>query len=83
MHKSASHDPDGKRVVCQAQADSCCATVQRNHSATAASSFVLFGPLVLGGPIEQQVDWVWTAIEPQEIGTRGRPTSQAGYRNAH
>ena len=39
--------------------------------------------VVLGGPIEQQVDWVWTAIEPQEIGTRGRPTSQAGYRNAH
>jgi hypothetical protein len=25
--------------------------------------------VVLGGPIERQPDWVWTAVEPQEIGT--------------
>jgi len=26
--------------------------------------------VVLGGPIEQQPEWVWTAVEPQEIGTQ-------------
>ena len=31
--------------------------------------------VVLGGPIEQQPDWVWTAVEPQEIGTKmGAPS---------
>jgi len=26
--------------------------------------------VVLGGPIEQQPEWVWTAVEPQEIGAQ-------------
>jgi hypothetical protein len=25
--------------------------------------------VVLGGPIEQHADWVWTAVEAQELGT--------------
>ena len=40
--------------------------------------------VVLGGSIEQQGEWVWTAVEPQEIGARtAAPASPAGQRNRH
>jgi len=40
--------------------------------------------VVLGGPIEQQGDWVWTAVETQEVGTRATPAASApARRNAH
>jgi cyclic-di-GMP-binding protein len=39
--------------------------------------------VVLGGPIEQQGEWVWTAVEPQEIGTHTALPSSAGHRSAH
>src|SRR5437016_4530801 len=39
--------------------------------------------VVLGGPIEQQGEWVWTAVEPQEIGTRTAAPTSAGHRSSH
>ena len=40
--------------------------------------------VVLGGPIEQQSEWIWTAVEPQEIGARtAPPVSAAAHRNSH
>ena len=39
--------------------------------------------VVLGGPIEQQGEWVWTPVEPQEIGTDTASSSSAGHRSAH
>jgi cyclic-di-GMP-binding protein len=39
--------------------------------------------VVLGGPIEQQGEWVWTPVEPQEIGTHTASSSSAGHRSAH
>jgi cyclic-di-GMP-binding protein len=39
--------------------------------------------VVLGGPIEQQGEWVWTAVEPQEIGTHTASPTSAGHRSAH
>jgi hypothetical protein len=40
--------------------------------------------VVLGSPIEQQAEWVWTAVEPQEIGTRAvPPASAAAHRKSH
>jgi cyclic-di-GMP-binding protein len=40
--------------------------------------------VVLGGPIEQQGEWVWTAVEPQEIGARTAATSnRVGHRSSH
>ena len=39
--------------------------------------------VVLGGPIEQQGEWVWTAVEPQEIGTRTTAPTSAGHRSSH
>jgi hypothetical protein len=40
--------------------------------------------VVLGGPIEQQIEWIWTAVEPQEIGARtAPPVSAAAHRNSH
>jgi hypothetical protein len=36
--------------------------------------------VVLGGSIEQQGEWVWTAVEPQEIGAR---TAAPGQRSPH
>jgi cyclic-di-GMP-binding protein len=34
--------------------------------------------VVLGGPIEQQPEWVWTAVEPQEIGAQVGVSSTSG-----
>jgi len=31
--------------------------------------------VILGGAIEQQADWVWTAVEAQELGTQLSTTS--------
>ncbi len=39
--------------------------------------------VVLGGPIEQQGEWVWTPVEPQEIGTHTASSTSAGHRSAH
>jgi len=39
--------------------------------------------VVLGGPIEQQGEWVWTPVEPQEIGTDTASSTSAGHRSAH
>jgi hypothetical protein len=39
--------------------------------------------VVLGGPIEQQGEWVWTPVEPQEIGTDAASSTSAGHRSAH
>jgi hypothetical protein len=39
--------------------------------------------VVLGGPLEQQGEWVWTAVEPQEIGTHTVSSTSAGHRSAH
>ena len=39
--------------------------------------------VVLGGPIEQQGEWVWTAVEPQEIGTSTAAPTSAGHRSSH
>jgi hypothetical protein len=47
MHKSPSHDSGEKRVVSQAQADSCCATSEGHDSSTAGSRFVLSGSFAL------------------------------------
>ena len=33
--------------------------------------------VVLGGPIEQQPEWVWVAVEPQEIGTQTMSAADA------
>ena len=37
--------------------------------------------VVLGGSIEQQGEWVWTAVEPQEIGAR--TATPSGHRSPH
>jgi cyclic-di-GMP-binding protein len=39
--------------------------------------------VVLGGPIEQQGEWVWTPVEPQEIGAHTASSTSAGHRSAH
>src|SRR5437868_3732087 len=35
--------------------------------------------VVLGGPIEQQGEWVWTAVEPQEIGSQTAASSSRSH----
>ena len=48
MHKSNSHEHSSKRVVSQAQADSCCAAAaQRHDSAAAGSTFAASGVIAL------------------------------------
>jgi hypothetical protein len=39
--------------------------------------------VVLGGPIEHQPEWVWTAVEPQEIGTQMDTSSGAHPSRPH
>ena len=48
MHKSDSHEHSSKRVVSQAQADSCCAAAaQGRDSAAAGSTFAASGVIAL------------------------------------
>jgi hypothetical protein len=47
MHKPQSRDSGEKRVVSQAQADSCCATFDRHDSSAAGSAFALAGLVAL------------------------------------
>ena|SRR5437867_8194184 len=48
MHKSDSHEHSSKRVVSQAQADSCCAAAaQGRDSAAAGSTFAVSGVIAL------------------------------------
>ena len=43
MHKSDSHGSGVRHPVTQTQADDCCASSERGHSATTNSTFVLSG----------------------------------------
>jgi len=71
MHKSDNHEHSSKRVVSQAQADSCCAAAaQRHDSAAAGSTFTASGVMALvpvtvftvpTGPIASQE---WRALVP-------------------
>jgi len=74
MHKSDSHEHSSKRVVSQAQADSCCAAAaQRHDSAAAGSTFTASGVIALvpvsvftvpTGPIASQE---WRALVPLPV----------------
>jgi hypothetical protein len=74
MHKSDSHEHSSKRVVSQAQADSCCAAAaQRHDSAAAGSTFTASGVIALvpvtvltvpTGPITSQE---WRALVPLPV----------------
>jgi hypothetical protein len=54
LHKSESHQPGLKRVISQAQADSCCAGSQPNDSTTPGSAFILattLAPAIVPAPL--------------------------------
>ena len=74
MHKSDSHEHSSKRVVSQAQADSCCAAAaQRHDSAAAGSTFTASGVIalvpvtVLTVPTAPITSQEWRALVPLPV----------------
>jgi len=74
MHKSDRHEHSSKRVVSQAQADSCCASAaQRHDSAAAGSTFAASGVIVLVPvavftvPVSAFASQEWRALVPLPV----------------
>ena len=74
MHKSDSHEHSSKRVVSQAQADSCCAAAaQRRDSAAAGSTFAASGVIALVPvaaftvPLSAFMSQEWRALVPLPV----------------
>jgi hypothetical protein len=71
MHKSDKHEHSSRRVVSQAQADSCCAAAaQRRDSAAAGPTFAASGAIALAPvaaftvPVSAFMSQEWRALVP-------------------
>ena len=75
MHKSNGHEHSSKRLVSQAQADSCCATsAQRRDSAAASSTFASSGVIslvpvaaMIAVPTTASPEQGWRALVPLRV----------------
>ena len=74
MHKSGSHEHSSRRVVSQAQADSCCAAAaQRHDSAAAGRTFTASGAVALVSvtkftvPTRTAASQEWRALVPLPV----------------
>ena len=76
MHKGESHTPGSRQRITQAQADTCCATSEREHSnqssptfVAAITSAVLGAGVVIPSPVPALVlSDGWRSVAPIPIG---------------